>query len=76
MKRVTYRMIRFTAVNRYVAVAWNYDHAVLIATSDHATYTEARAELDKLCTERNVQLQWFDGEYTCDGEGYSLEPIE
>jgi len=76
MKKATFRVIRFTKVDRYITLAWNYDLAVLIATRDHATYTEARAELDALCSERNVKLQWFDGSYECAGEGEQLLSVE
>lgn len=68
-KQATFKVIHFVGPNRFVAVAHNYAVAVLIATKDHATYTEARAELDTLCTERDVELRWFDGEHEClDGE--------
>lgn len=76
MKKATFRIIRFVKVNRYVAIAWNYDEAVLIASSDHSSYTDARRELDTLCSERNVKLQWFDGSYECAGEGEQLLPVE
>lgn len=48
-------------------MAWNYDVAALVSTRDHATYTEARAELDKTCAELGMTLAWFDGEYKAVG---------
>lgn len=73
MKQATYRVIHFTKPGRFVAMAWNYDAEVLLATTDHDTYTDARAELDELARERGVELRWFDGSYTCAGNGYQLE---
>ena len=76
MKKATYKVVRFTKVNRFVAVAWNYDEAVLIATRDHASRKDAFTELQGLCAERNVKIQWFDGDYRCDGHGDFLTPEE
>lgn len=65
----TFRMVRFEPASRFVAIAWNYPAAVLIATRDHPSYGDARAELQTICDERAVFLRWFDGEYEClDGE--------
>ncbi len=76
MRKATFRVIHFTKVDRYVAVAWNYDLGVLLSTRDCATYTEARGILDHICFENDVIPQWFDGEYSCAGEGHSLEPLK
>lgn len=67
MKKLSYRVIRFPKVNRFVALAWNYDEAIIIATAPHASYELARIELDELCVQRedDVVLSWFDGEYDC-----------
>ena len=68
MKQATFRVIRFPKLNRFIAVAWNYDVAVLISTMDHDTYTGARAELDQTVAAMGVELKWFDGEYDCIGD--------
>jgi hypothetical protein len=65
MRNVTFRIIRFESVNRFIGVAWNYEIGALISTRDHATYTEARAALDIAAAETNVTLRWFDGNYVC-----------
>lgn len=75
MRKATFRIIHFTKVNRYVGLAWNYDEGVLLSTNDQESRTKARLELDSICEKYNVKLQWFDGEYTCAGNGYELEPI-
>jgi hypothetical protein len=62
--------------DRYIALAWNYEQAVLISSSDHASYTDARAELDRTCAELGVTLRWFDGEYTFDGKSGTILPLE
>lgn len=67
MKQATFRVIRFPKLDRYIAVAWNYDVALLISTRDHDTYTGARAELNQTCEVMGVELKWFDGEYDCIG---------
>jgi hypothetical protein len=65
MKQATFRVIRFPLAtgDRYIALAWNYDQAVLLSSADHATYTEARAALDVACMQHSVELKWFDGSY-------------
>jgi len=73
-KQASYRIIYFSNVKRYVALAWNYDQAILFSTTDHETYIDCRRELDGIALSRKVSLKWFDGEYTCKGEGYQLEP--
>lgn len=62
---VTYRIVRFEfdAGDRYVGIAWNYDHAALVSTSDCDTYTEARACLEASCAQLGLTLRWFDGSY-------------
>ena len=74
MRTATYRMIYFPKVGRYVAMAWNYEQAILIATEDCGDYTEARGSLQDLADARGVTLRWFDGSYTCDGE--TLDAVE
>jgi len=76
MKKASFRVVHFPRIDKYIAMAWNYNLAVLISTKDHDTYTLARAELDQLCAETDVKLQWFDGEYTCDGEGRLFVPAD
>ena len=74
MKKASFRVVHFPKSDKYVAIAWNYNLAVLVSSSDHDTYTLAREELGQLCAERDVRLEWFDGEYTCEGE--FLEPAK
>ena len=69
MRDASFRVIHFPKVNRYVAVAWNYDLAVLLSTGDFGSYHDARAELDKICAQHRVNLRWFDGEYSYAGDG-------
>lgn len=79
MKDVQYRIVQFIMADnskRYVAMAWNYDLALLIATSDHETYTAARFELGQLCAARNVRLRWFDGEYVRHPGDDAMYPAE
>jgi hypothetical protein len=51
-------------------MAWNYQLSrgkVGVWTTGEArfpTYTEARAELDRIAAEEGLNLRWFDGEYT------------
>jgi len=33
-KQVTYKVIRFPKIDRFIAVAWNYDLACLVSTKD------------------------------------------
>jgi hypothetical protein len=78
---LTFRVIRMPAdphlhgQTRYVAVAWNYDYAQLMSTRPRMTYTEARAELDGIVSERGCALRWFDGEYECLGDGAQITPV-
>lgn len=65
-KQATYKLIHFPDLDRYVGLAWNYDQAVLIGTRDHATYTEAKAELQETCDSLSIELKWFDGEHRYD----------
>ena len=74
--RVQFRMVYFPKVSQYVAMAWNYNVAIIFATLPHPTYAQARMELTKLAMEREVQLQWFDGDYVCtDGEILTPMPM-
>lgn len=70
--RTTYHIVQFTKTGQYVGMAWNYDHAVMLSTEPFATYGEARECLGDLADVRGVTLHWFDGEYTCSGEGAQL----
>ena len=70
--RTTYHIVQFTKTGQYVGMAWNYDHAVMISTEPFATYGEARERLGDMADARSVTLHWFDGEYTCSGEGAQL----
>ena len=69
MKQATFRIVRYPKLNRYIAMAWNYEQAVLMATTDYDTYTNAREALDELAKERKVELKWFDGEYDINSDG-------
>lgn len=68
MKQATFRVLFFPKCNRYVAIAWNYNEAVLISTRDRETYEDAKVELMSLADERGVELRWFDGEYEVIGD--------
>lgn len=69
MTKATYRIIYFPKADKYIGVAWNYDEAVLVSTRAQANYTEARNELNKACSEQDVELRWFDGEYEYGSDG-------
>lgn len=78
MKPAQFRVIRFhlpTGV-RYVAMAWNYDQAILISTQDHPTYFDARKELEGTCFERGVSCKWFEGEHVYNPDTGSIEPLK
>jgi len=66
MKDATFRVIHFPEIDRFVGVAWNYDEAILISTTDRSSYVEARTELEEMCNGRNIFLRWFDGDYKYD----------
>lgn len=76
LRDATYRVIYFVKAKQFVAVAWNYDEAVLLGTGGSNTYTEAREELTQLTEAHNVALRWFDGEYICKGNLFgTIEPM-
>ena len=76
MHPLTFRIVYFAIVKRFVGIAWNYRHAALLSTRDHATYTEARGELGTLVEARGFRLQWFDGSYTVSGDDELMVPCE
>ncbi len=63
-------------MNRFVAIAWNYDYGQMMSTKPCHSYTDARKELDDLVAERRCALRWFDGEYQVIGDGAHIEPVE
>ena len=63
MKQATYCVVHLEPSGRYMAFAWGDN--VLLGTSDHPTYADARAELNRLAQETDVSLRWFDGEHKC-----------
>lgn len=78
---LTFRVIRMPSeprgvLNRFIAVAWNYDYGQLMSTGPCRTYTDARLELDTLVKERKCALRWFDGEYQCCHDGAQIEPVD
>ena len=75
-KQATYRIIHFTTLDKYIGVAWNYNEAVLVSTTDFPTYTEARKQLKVNCKAVNVELKWFDGEYDCVDGSMQIYPID
>ncbi len=75
IKPVTYRMIHFPKVDRWIGMAWNYDLACLFSTTDRSTYTAAREALAKAAAEVGAELRWFDGEYSCDTRSDALTPM-
>lgn len=72
MVKATYRTVRFQTSlgERFIAIAWNYEEAVLISTCDHESISEAKAELLRECRKRNVTLEWFDGHYDYGRDGF------
>lgn len=75
MIKATFRIIYFTKAKKYVAFAWNYDEGVLLTSAGSRTdYHLARLSLEDTCRTYNVELAYFDGEYTCEGEGAQLMP--
>jgi len=58
---VTFKIIRFPKLNKYIGVAWNYDYAILISTKNYSEASEVIRNLNISCTESKVQLKWFDG---------------
>ncbi len=78
---LTFRVIRMPSrpngpLDRFVAIAWNYDYGQMVSTKPCHSYTEARAMLDDLVAERRCALRWFDGEYHVIGDGAQIEPID
>ena len=72
MVKLTYRVVRFPN-GMYVAMAWNYHKAQIIASRPSTTYMQARADLMERCALRDCVLAHFDGEYVCkDGETFIL----
>lgn len=69
MHHLTFRIVHFTNVDKYVGIAWDYDNAIIVTTVPFPTYTAARGNLEKKCTDLCHTLKWFDGEYTCSGNG-------
>lgn len=63
MKEATYRIIRFPKLNRFVAIAWNYDQAVLLSSADWSTYAQAKMELEHQAKRHDVNIKYFDGTY-------------
>lgn len=74
MKDASYRIVYYPKPAKYIGIAWNYDKAVLVTTQGFDTYTEAREALGVACTERNVRLRWFDGDYTFDHNSDMMVP--
>lgn len=82
---LTFRVIRMPAwlgalveldsQRAYVAIAWNYDYGQLMSTKPHLTYTQARAELNALVSERGCALRYFDGEYQVEGDGAQITRV-
>lgn len=70
--KVSYRIIHFTKPNKWVAMAWQYDAAILYATPPADSYADARIALEQLANASKTLLSYFDGEYTCAGEGEQL----
>jgi hypothetical protein len=73
--KVTYRVVHFIKPYKWVAMAWNYDHAIIYATPPADSYKVAMENLQKLAEVSKTQLSYFDGEFNCAGEGEQLIPI-
>jgi hypothetical protein len=65
----TFRVIFFPKKRQHIALAWNYEEAILVTTKPHATYTAAREELTEISVEREFRLRFFDGDYEHTGPG-------
>jgi hypothetical protein len=72
MIKTTFYVVKFTKADRYVGVAHNYDEAVLFSTYPARTYSAAKVELENLADDRGAYLAYFDGEYTCEGNGAQM----
>ena len=68
LKPSSFKIIRFPIgeSNRYVGVAWDYDHAFLVSSRDKDSYTEARKEIEAMAEARGFSLRWYDGQYVFD----------
>lgn len=69
---VSFKLIHFTKPNTWVGLMWNYDQGILMGTKPMLSYSAAQAALNVLAEDYKVELRWFDGEYTCAGEGEQL----
>lgn len=72
--KTTFQLVFFPKLQKYIGIAHNYDHAFMVATAPHSSYTAARVELEQLTQARGGVLQWFDGEYETQGHGDSMIP--
>jgi hypothetical protein len=75
MRPVSFRILYFPKLGRYLGIAWNYEHACMFATPHYGTYTAARGRLEKEVEKGNCELKWFDGEYELAPDGETLVPM-
>lgn len=75
MRPVSFRIIYFPKLGRFVGFAWNYEHACMFATPHYGTYTGARERLGAMCAVADCELKWFDGEYELATDGENLIPM-
>jgi len=68
----TFRIIYFSKPRKFIGLAWNYDEAAMFSTLSQDSYTAARTALELTAKELRCNLKWFDGSYTCAGEGHYL----
>jgi len=71
-----FHVVKFEACDKFVATAWNHDHAIQFSTTPHSTFSRARSELEALAEVRGVTLKWFDGEYRMPkGSGFMVPAL-
>lgn len=77
---LTYKMIHFPELDRWVAIAWNYDEAALFSPGDRSNYLDAKDALKDLLMNKGFdekkvfRLRWFDGVYEYNNENEQIFP--
>ena len=71
-----YHIVFFEATEQFVGMAWDYDHAFIVATEPQTHYGKAHAKLLEAVTARNADLRWFDGEFrVCKGSSQMIPAL-
>lgn len=71
----TYKIVQFPKLGKYVGIAHNYGHALLLSTPAMCNYSEAKGALELLASHRNAHLRWYDGEYRYNDNTGELDVI-